>query len=82
MNELSNSPMVNPKADELIERIKAGVRQRVGGWVRDFQVQIHDQGVILRGRTRTYYAKQLVQHTAMEVGGLAILANRIEVSLR
>ncbi len=80
MNELSNSLAVNTKLDELVERITAGVRRRVGGWVRDFQVQIHDEGLILRGWTRTYYAKQLVQHTAMEVGGLPILANRVEVA--
>jgi hypothetical protein len=80
MNELSNATLLNARLDEVVERIKAGVRRRIGGWVRDFQVQIQDQGLVLRGRTRTYYAKQLVQHTAMEVGGLPILANRVEVS--
>jgi osmotically-inducible protein OsmY len=79
MNDLSNGMLVNSKLDELVERIQASVRRRVGGWVRDFQVQVQDQGLVLRGRTRTYYAKQLVQHTAMEVGGLPILANRVEV---
>jgi hypothetical protein len=79
MNDLSNGMLVNSKLDELVERIQASVRRRVGGWVRDFQVQIQDQGLVLCGRTRTYYAKQLVQHTVMEVGGLPILANRVEV---
>jgi hypothetical protein len=36
-------------------------------------------GVILQGNTGTYYAKQLAQHTIMEVTSLPILANEIEV---
>jgi hypothetical protein len=80
MNDQSNGTRYVPKADELVERIKAGVRRRVGGRVRDFQVQVQERGLVLKGWTRSYYAKQLVQHTAMEVGGLPILANRVEVS--
>jgi osmotically-inducible protein OsmY len=80
MNEASGGTLLELEMNEVAERIEACVRRRLGGWVRDFQVVIQGQGVVLRGRTHTYYAKQLVQHTAMEVGGVPVLANRIEVS--
>jgi len=80
MNGASGGTLLAPRMNEVAERIEACVRRRLGGWVRDFQVLVQEGGVVLRGRTRTYYAKQLVQHTAMEVGGVPLLANRIEVS--
>jgi len=33
----------------------------------------------LRGRAKTYYAKQLAQHAVMEATDLPVLANEIEV---
>jgi hypothetical protein len=39
-----------------------------------------DGGVILRGHSQTYYAKQLAQQAVMEATRLRILANEIEVS--
>jgi osmotically-inducible protein OsmY len=79
MNALANDFVGDPRTDEVVERIETAVRRRHGGWVRDFRVTVKDEGLELRGRTHTYYAKQLAQHTAMQVGGLPILANRIEV---
>jgi len=38
------------------------------------------EGLVLRGRAQTYYAKQLAQHAVVEAAGLPILANEIEVS--
>jgi hypothetical protein len=35
---------------------------------------------VLRGRARTYYAKQLAQHAVMQATALPILRNEIEVS--
>jgi hypothetical protein len=69
-----------PRVEEVVQRIKASVRRRVGGWVRDFQVDVKDRGLVLHGRTHTYYAKQLAQHTALKAGGLPLVANCIEVS--
>jgi osmotically-inducible protein OsmY len=42
-------------------------------------VVLHAGGVILRGQARTFYAKQLAQHAAMDITGLPVLANEIEV---
>jgi hypothetical protein len=59
--------------------LEAHIQYKLGGQVRDFQVVIADQGLVLRGRARTYYAKQLAQHAVLEVTPVPILANEIEV---
>ncbi len=47
--------------------------------VRDLRVMCRKDGVILQGSARTYHAKQLAQHSVMEITDLPILANEIEV---
>jgi hypothetical protein len=49
-------------------------------YVREFRLIVTEKGVILRGRTESYYAKQLAQHTVMTATCLPILANEIVVS--
>jgi hypothetical protein len=61
------------------EELEALVQSRLGGRVRDLRLVVRPNGVILQGRTATYHAKQLAQHAAMEVSGLRVLANDIEV---
>ncbi len=65
--------------DTTHEQLEQMVQCRVGGRVRDLRVQVRHGGVVLQGRTTTYHAKQLAQHAAMELGGLPVLANEIEV---
>jgi hypothetical protein len=60
--------------------LEAQVQCRLSGRVCHFQVVVVEKGLILRGQTRTYYAKQLAQHAVMETIALPILANEIEVS--
>jgi len=55
------------------------VRRRVWGQVSDLKVEDHGRGVVLRGRTRTYYAKQLAQHAVLESGRL-LAGNEIVVA--
>ncbi len=38
-----------------------------------------EDGLVLRGVVGTYYGKQMAQEVMMEVSGLSILANDIEV---
>jgi hypothetical protein len=40
---------------------------------------MRDDGIILRGRSRTQHAKQLVLQAVIEATDLPILANEIEV---
>jgi hypothetical protein len=47
--------------------------------VRDLHVVARDGGLVLRGRTHTYYVKQLVQHSVLQVCARGALANEIEV---
>jgi hypothetical protein len=60
--------------------LEARVQCRLGRQIRELRLVVVDRGLILRGHTRTYYAKQLAQHAVMEASRLPILANEIEVS--
>lgn len=47
--------------------------------VRGLRVETLGHGLVLRGRTDSYHAKQLAQHSALAVTGLPLVANLIEV---
>lgn len=64
---------------ESLTCIEEHVRCRLTGRVRDFQLHFRDNGLVLRGRARTYYVKQLAQHMVMETIRVPIRANEIEV---
>jgi len=77
---LAEGPQSSPRIPSgQDERLEAQVLRRVGGRVRDFRLLVRPNGIVLRGRCATYHAKQIAQHTAMELTGLPILANDIEV---
>jgi hypothetical protein len=59
--------------------LEALVYSRLGWRIRELRLVVSAEGVLLRGRSRTYYAKQLAQHVVMKAAGLPILANEIEV---
>jgi len=65
---------------ESLDRISEHIQCRLTGRVRDFQLFVRDQGLVLRGHAHTYYAKQLAQQAVMETTSLPIQANEIEVS--
>jgi hypothetical protein len=71
---------IDPAAREVLEELENQVRDRLGGQVRGFQLDFRDGGLVLRGRTRTYYAKQCVQHLVMAATDLPIAANDVEVT--
>jgi hypothetical protein len=60
--------------------LEARVYDRLSGQLCDFQLEVVEEGLILRGHAHTYHAKQLAQHVVMEATQLPILANQIEVS--
>jgi hypothetical protein len=68
------------KTRESLVRVESRIRCRLTGRVREFQLVLRDQGLVLRGETRTYYAKQLAQHAVMDATSLPIESNEIEVS--
>lgn len=61
------------------EHVALRVQAELGGRVRDFEVLSSAEGLILRGRTNTYYAKQLAQHAVMRIGLARVVANEIDV---
>ncbi|MSQ94658.1 MAG: hypothetical protein EXR98_08880 [Gemmataceae bacterium] len=61
------------------ERLETMLTRRLGNRIRDLRVILLADGLILKGRTATYHAKQVAQHVAMEVANLPIVANEIEV---
>jgi hypothetical protein len=65
---------------EDLDRLEAQIQHELSGRLRDFRLKRKDAGVVLTGRARTYYAKQLAQHAVMRVTALPILGNEIEVS--
>jgi len=79
MNSLTFETRVCYSHAPEILRLEARVQCRLSGRVRDLQVLGRDNGLVLKGHSRTYYAKQLAQHAVMEATELPILANEIEV---
>jgi len=61
------------------ERLESLMQRRLGNRIRDLRILVRPRGLILQGRAPTYHAKQLAQHAAMELAGMPILANDIEV---
>ena len=65
---------------ELADRLESRIVRRTGGQVRDLRVVAIEDRVVLRGRSRTYHAKQLAQEAALdEADGPLALVNEIEV---
>jgi osmotically-inducible protein OsmY len=60
-------------------QVEAAIQSRCGWQIRDLRVEASNHFVVLRGWATTYYAKQLAQHAATAVTGLAVLENRIVV---
>jgi hypothetical protein len=64
---------------DVVAQLEDQVRLRLGGRVLDFRLSIRDMGLVLKGRTRSYHAKQLAQEALMDMTGAQIRANEIEV---
>lgn len=60
-------------------QLEALIQRQLTRRVAQFRIRYQDGGLILEGRTRTYYGKQLVQHAVMDATDLPILANNIVV---
>jgi hypothetical protein len=80
MNSLLCEPVLGRAPNDAIDQLENHVQNRLTGRVREFRVQVRDRGLVLRGHSRTYYAKQLAQVVVMQSTTVPILANEIEVS--
>jgi osmotically-inducible protein OsmY len=61
------------------ERLEGLITRRLGSRIRELRVVLQQAGLVLHGWTETYHAKQVAQHAAMQIAGVPILANEIEV---
>ncbi|WP_166831523.1 hypothetical protein [Thalassoroseus pseudoceratinae] len=63
------TPQPSPKDGDatMIDSIACVVHQRTNGGVRDLRVDMTSGGLVLTGRTNTYYTKQLATHAALDV---------------
>lgn len=61
------------------ERLEGLLTRRIGTRIRGLRLVFAQTGVILRGRSETFHAKQVAQHALMELSETPILANEIEV---
>jgi hypothetical protein len=68
-----------PLTSDVVAHLEKRVQLRLGGQVLDFQLSIREMGLVLKGRTRSYHAKQLAQQALMEMTEAQIRANEIEV---
>lgn len=59
----------------LTEQVEALLKQKLQGRAWDIRLIVEDGFVTLQGRARSYYAKQLAQHVAMEFIRLPIRAS-------
>jgi osmotically-inducible protein OsmY len=46
---------------------------------RNLRIEVHEDGVVLRGFVRSYYHKQLAQESVKSIPGLRRIHNEIEV---
>ncbi len=70
--------MVDGLSDEE-RRLETHLQARLGSRIRHLRVVCRSGGIVLQGSAFTYYAKQLAQQSVMEITGVPILANEIEV---
>ena len=61
-----------------MEELERQVQGLLGSHVRHFHIVRRGDGLILKGRTHTFYAKQMAQQLVMR-GNHRVLANEIEV---
>jgi len=64
---------------DLTNSIKHRIHSRTHGRVWNLHVELNAQSVVLRGKTSTYYTKQLAQHGASEIITSQPIVNAIEV---
>lgn len=64
---------------EDLEQIQQEIRRNLSLRVNNLRIRATNEGLILEGRTKSYYGKQMVQHAVMDATEFPILANNIVV---
>ncbi len=61
------------------DRIEMRVKGRLAGRIERLRILLRHDGLVLLGRVRTYYAKQLVQEEVLKCTEIPIAENAVEV---
>jgi hypothetical protein len=80
MVQVRNEPDVAPMTPDEVQSAELNLRGRLRGRVYSLCLTVSEEGFVLHGHSRTYYAKQLAQHMLMAMSRLPIAANEIIVS--
>ncbi len=66
-------------SEEELGELETHLQTLMTGRVAGLHLTTQPEGVVLHGRARTYYAKQMAQQALMKASPLPIAANEIEV---
>jgi len=76
-----DSKLPSPEIDsDLKRRVINYLSQRYSPALRAIEIEAHDGSITLRGKVRSFYARQLCIHCCQRVAGVAKLDDQIEVS--
>ncbi len=79
MSEWNPNLTMLPEQELLLLQLEKQIAERTDGRIRDLRVEAHGDGIVLSGRTTTYYMKQLASQIAMDAQSSVALQNSIEV---
>ena len=68
------------EAERLAAKIEQVVWHATAAGVRNLRVELRGEEVLLTGRCRTYYVKQVAQHAAMQTAAGWNVVNQIDVT--
>lgn len=74
-NTTSSPPLTSAEIADLEIQVRRQLSRRIQGLC----VLRKDGGLVLQGQVRSYYLRQLAQHSLMSSCDLSLLANEIEV---
>ncbi len=69
----------NQITSNLLYEIEKDVLWQLRGQIQKLQLEIHDGGLILKGRAYSFYGKQLVLHAVKKRTEIPVVGNRVEV---
>ncbi len=63
-----------------LRQVEQQIRERTSGRIRGLHLELARGGLVVTGRTNTYYAKQLATHAVRDLNQNMTLTNEIEVA--
>lgn len=79
MTSQTIAPVPQSSLSDECQTLEQRIRQDFSRRIHNFRIHALDDGLVLEGRTKTYYGKQEVLHAVMTATDLPIRANNIVV---